>query len=220
FVLDVGAGTGAATRAAIDRGASVCAVDFAFGMLSHDRASRPPAVVGDAAVLPIRDAAVDIVVAAFSYNHLTDPEAGLRDAARVVRPGGAIVASAYAEDDIHPAKEAIEAALTALGWSVPESYAAMKRDAVPQLATVPRATAVARAAGLTDVDVQTRRVEFPDLSTEDLVHWRLGMAHTASFFDGLTLAAQRRVVADAITRLADAPPLVRSMVVIRGSRRR
>ncbi|MGZ8734724.1 MAG: hypothetical protein ACXW1M_06015 [Acidimicrobiia bacterium] len=77
-----------------------------------------------------------------------------------------------------------------------------------------------RAAGLVELDVQTHRIGCPELSTEDLVRWRLGMAHTASFFDGLTLAAQRRVVADAITQLADAPPLVRSMVVIRGSRRR
>jgi ubiquinone/menaquinone biosynthesis C-methylase UbiE len=213
-VLDVGAGTGAASRAAIAMGAEVCALDFAFGMLAYDLGTRPPAIVADAAVLPIRDAAVDVVVAAFSYNHLTEPEAGLREAARVLRPAGVVVASAYAEDDAHPARDAAEDALTAVGWSAPEVYAVMKRDAVPMLATEERAHAVTRAAGLTRIDVQRRRVAFPELSAEALVHWRLGMAHTAPFFGALGAAQQDSVVADAVARLEGAPPLVRSMVVI------
>lgn len=213
-VLDVGAGTGAASRAAIAGGAEVCALDFAFGMLAYDRTVRPPAVVGDAAALPIRDATMDIVVAAFSYNHLTAPEIGLREAARVLRPAGVVVASAYAEGDTHPAKDAAEAALAAVGWSAPEVYAVLKRDAVPRLATEERARAATRAAGLTGVDVQRRRVAFPELSAEDLVHWRLGMAHTASFFDALAAPDRDRVVADAVARLDGAPPLESSMVVI------
>jgi SAM-dependent methyltransferase len=216
LVLDVGAGTGAASRAAVSRGASVCALDFAFGMLAYDRRARPPAVVGDATALPVRDATVDVVVAAFSYNHLTDPERGLRDAVRVLRPGGAVVASAYAEDDTHPVKDAAEGALAAVGWSAPEVYAAMKRDAMPQLATEERARTAMRVAGFTGVDVGTHRVAFPELSAEELVHWRLGMAHTASFFGALSAGDQEGVVADAVGRLDGAPPLVRSMVLIVG----
>jgi SAM-dependent methyltransferase len=214
LVLDVGAGTGAASRAAIARGAAVCALDFAFGMLEHEHAVRPPALVGDAVVLPVRDRAVDIVVAAFSYNHLTEPERGLREAGRVLRPAGVVVASAYAEDDTHPAKDAAEAALGAVGWLPPRAYATMKGDAIPRLATEERARAAVRSSGLEAVDVQMLQVAFPELLAEDLVRWRLGMAHTASFFHSLAQSDQDRVIADAVGRMAGAPPLVRSMVVI------
>ena len=71
------------------------------------------------AALPLRDHAVDAVVAAFSLNHLEDPVAGLREAARVTRTGGALLASAYAEDDTHPAKDAAEAAAREYGWESP-----------------------------------------------------------------------------------------------------
>ncbi|MDQ4069693.1 MAG: methyltransferase domain-containing protein, partial [Actinomycetota bacterium] len=95
--LDVGAGTGAATRALLAAGAArVVAVDTAIGMLAHDAASRPPAVVADALALPFPPASFGLTVAAFSLNHLADPAAGLAEAARVTRPGGAVVASAYA----------------------------------------------------------------------------------------------------------------------------
>ena len=85
-------------------GGVAVAVDAAYGMLAADRARRPAAVVGDACALPLRNRAVDAVVAAFSLNHLDDPVAGLREAARVTLPGGALLASAYAEDDTHPGK--------------------------------------------------------------------------------------------------------------------
>src|SRR6478736_1201893 len=69
-VLDLGTGTGAASRPAVAKGASVTALDTPLGMLQTDRAERPPAVVGDALALPFRSGAFDVVVAAFSMNHL------------------------------------------------------------------------------------------------------------------------------------------------------
>ncbi len=102
-VVDVGAGTGAASRAATAAGAAVViAVDAAYGMLAAGSRRRPPAVVGDATHLPVRTASADVVLAAFSFNHLADPAAGFAEAARVARPGGAIAVSTYAADDDHP----------------------------------------------------------------------------------------------------------------------
>lgn len=213
-VLDVGAGTGAASRAAIRAGAhTVVALDAAWGMVASDNHQRPPAVVGDACRLPLRSASVDVVLAAFSLNHLRDPGVGFVEAARVVRRGGAIVASTYAHDDTHPVKAAVEAALRARGWTEPQWFTEMRRDAVPLLATIAGCTAAARAAGL-DPTVRQMRVPFPNLDARQLVAWRLGMAQHAPFVRALTLRDWAALEADAIARLGPDPPsLVRSIIV-------
>lgn len=214
-VLDVGAGTGAATRAALAAGAGgVVAVDGAIGMLAHDADRRPPAVVGDALALPFSEDAFDAAVAAFSLNHLTDPARGLREMARVTRPGGALVAGSYGADDTHPAKAAVEAALTARGWRPEPWYAAVKAEAVPQLATVDACAAVAEAAGL-DAFIEPVPVPFPGLDAADLVAWRLGMAHHAPFLSRLSSNERDAIAADARALLGPVvPPLVRSILVM------
>ena len=216
LVVDVGAGTGAATRAALAAGAgAVVAVDGAIGMLAHRASHRPAAAVGDMLALPFAAAAFDAAVAAFSLNHLADPAAGLREMARVTRPGGPLLAAAYAATDAHPVKAAVEAALTARGW-VPEPwYLAAQVEARVALSTVERAAAVAVAAGL-DADVDEVRVPFPELDAGHLVAWRLGVAQHAPFVAGLAPAERDAVIADAVRRLGDRPPmLVRTLVVVR-----
>ncbi|HKY75415.1 MAG TPA: class I SAM-dependent methyltransferase [Acidimicrobiia bacterium] len=218
--LDLGAGTGAATRALLAAGADrVVAVDAATGMLAHDAGGRPPAVAGDALALPFATGAFDATVAAFSLNHLSDPAAGLCEAARVTRPGGAMAASAYADDDDHPVKQAVVAALTARGWTPDPWYRALQVDAAPKLATVAAARAAAEAAGL-EAHVEHRRVPFPDLDATALIAWRLGLAQHAPFFDGLPTDADRAaLVEDAAARLgASWPPLERSIIILRAVR--
>ena len=166
------------------------AADVAPGMLAAMGADRPPAVAADALALPLRSGAVDVVVAAFSINHLVDPAAGFREARRVTRAGGAILASSYAHDDAHPAKQAVEEAAGALGWTPPAWYQAVKADAVPRLATVQGMVAAAREAGL-EPAVTAVRVSFPDLGAADLVAWRVGMAQLAPFVERLAPDAGR-----------------------------
>lgn len=214
-VLDVGAGTGAATRAALAAGATaVIAVDSAVGMLAHDASRRVPAVAGDALALPFAAATFDAAVAAFSLNHLTDPAGGLREMARVTRRGGALLASSYAADDDHPVKVAVEAALGAHGWKPDGWYATMRTEAASLLATADACAAAAGAAGLEAV-VEPVRVAFPELEARDLVAWRLGMAQHAPFLGRLPQAEQDAVAVEALGRLGDAPPpLVRSILVV------
>ncbi len=213
-VLDVGAGTGAATRAVLAAGAGAAvAVDAAFGMLAHHAADRPPAAVGDAVALPFADAAFDAAVAAFSLNHLSEPAAGLHEMARVTRRGGPLLVASYAADDSHPVKAAVEAALSARGWRPDPWYVTMRAEATAELATVAHGSAA--AAGL-DASVEVVRVPFPDIDAHDLVEWRLGLAQHAPFVAQLPPAERDAVAADAVRRLGDQPPsLVRSVLVVR-----
>lgn len=214
-VLDVGAGTGAASRAALAAGAAkAVAVDAAFGMLAHQSTARPPAVVGDALALPFARSAFNATVAAFSLNHLTSPAAGLGEMARVTRSGGAILGASYAWDDAHPVKEAVKDALAACGWTPEPWYTALGVDALPLLATPERFAAVARDAGL-DATVEAVRVPFPELDAGDLVAWRLGLAQHAPFVARLSPEGRDALVVDALARLGgETPQLVRSVVLL------
>ncbi|HUP75106.1 MAG TPA: class I SAM-dependent methyltransferase [Acidimicrobiales bacterium] len=211
-VLDLGAGTGAASRAIAAVGGIAVAADAAYGMLAADRTRRPAAVVGDACALPLRDRAVDAVVAAFSLNHLDDPVAGLREAARVTCPGGALLASAYAEDDRHPVKDAAEVAAREHGWQPPPWYPHLRANAIPKLASVERAVDALHDAGLQG-EARAVRIAFPELGPDQLLAWRFGMAQLAPFVATLGADARAAMVHRAKTLLDDAP-LVRSIIVL------
>ncbi|MGY1452708.1 class I SAM-dependent methyltransferase [Streptomyces sp. SS8] len=94
-VLDAGCGTGRALpalRAAVGRQGTVVGVDLTPAMLEvavlAGRHRGALLTVADAARLPLRDRVLDAVFAAGLVSHLPDPAAGLRELARVVRPGG------------------------------------------------------------------------------------------------------------------------------------
>ncbi len=211
--LDLGAGTGAASRALLARGLDVVALDVAFGMLAVEGATRAPAVVADALALPFRSGSFGAVVAAFSLNHLTAPAAALSEARRVTEEGGTIVASAYAVDNDHPAKQATDQAAAELGWAAPGWYSALQAEAMPLLATPDRAMAVADTAGLVAA-AEVVRVSFPELGATELVAWRLGMAQLAPFVAGLSPAERGGLTTRAVQLLGAAPTLVLSVVML------
>lgn len=88
-VLDVGAGTGIATRALIARGAKVVAVDRGAEVLRRAtaRTAGMAASVADGAILPVRSGSVDLVCFAQAW-HWLDESARVAEAHRVLRPGG------------------------------------------------------------------------------------------------------------------------------------
>jgi hypothetical protein len=135
----------------------------------------------------------------------------------VVAAGGAVVVSAYAADDTHPAKGAVEAALAGVGWQPPAWYEEVRSGAVPRLATVEACEAAVAGAGgaFAAAAVRSCRVRFDDLDAAALVAWRLGMAHHAPFLATLLPAQRAAVAAEAVARLGTGwAPLERSILVI------
>jgi ubiquinone/menaquinone biosynthesis C-methylase UbiE len=111
-VLDVGAGTGLAGRAARAVGGHDIAVDLVAAML---RSAGTPSVVADVRRLPVRTGSVGVVVAAFCLNHIDPPVTGFQEARRVTERGGAVLASSYGTEITHPARDAVDGALAAAG---------------------------------------------------------------------------------------------------------
>lgn len=62
LVVELGAGTGAGTRALLDRFERVVAVDISDGMLRRMAAAGASRVLGDARRMPVPDGAVDVLV--------------------------------------------------------------------------------------------------------------------------------------------------------------
>ncbi len=212
-VVDVGAGTGAASLAASSAGARIVAVDVAPAMLHANRAAVEGAIAGEATALPLADRAVDGLVAAFSFNHLPDPAAGFREASRVCRPGSPVLVAAYAAEDDHPAKQAVDRAAVECGW-VPEPWVATMHDTVSTGLASPAGMADAAAGSGLDGEALTLTVDLPDIVPAAMVGWRMGMAQLAPFLATVDDATRRRVSRRALALLGPAPPPLRRSIVV------
>ncbi len=90
-VLDLAAGTAVSTVELEKSGAWCMAADFSVGMLKAGAARPVPKVAADATRLPFGDAVFDAVTISFGLRNVVDNLAGLREMARVTRPGGRLV---------------------------------------------------------------------------------------------------------------------------------
>ena len=97
-VLDVGCGAGLTLVLAAGRGATVSGLDVSPGLLGVARERLPAADLrdGDMESLPYPDATFDAVVGVNAFQFAGDPQLALREAARVTRSGGRVVASLFA----------------------------------------------------------------------------------------------------------------------------
>lgn len=95
-VLDVATGTGdlaIALRSRVQPGGEVVGMDFSEAMLERARAKAPSITfeAGNALELPYDDGAFAAATVGFGARNFDDLERGVREMARVVKPGGRVV---------------------------------------------------------------------------------------------------------------------------------
>jgi len=103
-VLDLAAGTGVSTEELGRSGADAIGLDLSLGMLQAGRRTRPELllIAGDALALPFAEGTFDAVTISFGLRNLVDPVAGLKEMARVTRPGGRLVVCEFSHPTWRP----------------------------------------------------------------------------------------------------------------------
>jgi ubiquinone/menaquinone biosynthesis C-methylase UbiE len=100
--LEVGCGPGDfAARVQHELDADVVALDISPRMVEITRARGVDARLGDVQALPFEDGSFDCAVAAWMLYHVPDLDLGLAELARVLRPGGRLVAATNSIDNLH-----------------------------------------------------------------------------------------------------------------------
>lgn len=166
-IVDLGAGSGTLARAVVARWPEVraIAVDPSAGMLAVGRAAaaRLPAPArrrlswrrGTAEQLPLPDRHADIIVSLFALQYVRPRAAGLREAHRILRPGGSLALVTWLANDwpFEPWR-LCDAVLAELGIRRPPS------DEAPGLfKSLTSAAALVRRAGFRGVRANDAIVE-------------------------------------------------------------
>ena len=95
-LLDVGCGTGAASRSAASVAASVVGIDLSPGMIRQadelaEWLANVHFEVADSEHLPFQDGAFTAVLCSNSFHHYPDPARAVREMTRVLAPGARLV---------------------------------------------------------------------------------------------------------------------------------
>lgn len=205
-LLDVATGPGAVALAAARAGAQVTAIDFSQAMVDRvaaragDLAVRALRMDGQALDLP--DASFDRVCSVFGVPLFPDWRAGLREIARVLRPGGiAVVATAANPHGFGPNTLFAEARAVLF----PDQPFAFEVEAMAILADAGRFADELVAAGLTDPVIHARTHDFAVVPT--MFDERSPMIANHPLLAGLSASEAARVVEHVRARVGTAMQL-------------
>jgi len=166
-ILDVATGTGVVAMAAmqaVGHEGRVMAIDLAEGML--DRLQEKIDKFGihnidlhvmDAAVLEFRREYFDHVVCSFGIFFLPDMSVGLREWARVTKPGGRILFTVFGKQAFQPMMELFIRRVKNFGVDAPDKDAPF---AAMRLADPERCRDLLSGAGLRDIEVHTEQLGY------------------------------------------------------------
>jgi SAM-dependent methyltransferase len=201
-ILDVAAGAGTlvpSLRRLAGPEGQVVALDRSLGMLRRVPAD-VPRVQADAVSLPLGDATVDVVVLAFVLFLLPDARAAVAEAARVLHPGGWLLAATWASQDGTGADVVVREELDAAGAP---AFPDLPRS--DELTNTPgRMAGLLQGAGLRDVSTRVRSLDAVFEPAAALA-MRTGAGALGWRFARLDQAAQDAVRQRAASRLAVLP---------------
>jgi SAM-dependent methyltransferase len=192
-LLDVACGPGLVSSQATTRGAAARGLDFSPAMIRIARARGLIADQGDAEALPYPDNAFDAVVSNFGIHHVPRPALALREAHRVLRSGGRVAFSFWADHDDN------------IAWKL--LFDAIARHGDPSASDAPAPGGGFR--GAEQCADALRAAGFADCSTQLVYrHWlhadargvvaalKAGTARMAAMIEAQDTAAMPAIIAD------------------------
>jgi len=166
-LLDVATGPGSLALEATKLGMICTGVDLSPGMIQLAEKSNPGIAfrVADVEHLPFADASFDAVVCNFGLGHFPYPEASVAECVRVLKPGGRIALSWWAD----PSKQRIQGlfreAITEIGAAPPADVP--QGHAIYRFANTHEFRNLLEGANLTDVGIEDHQTTYliPDIDT-------------------------------------------------------
>lgn len=199
--LDVACGTGAVAAAAaalVAPGGEAVGLDASPAMLAAARRrGRARFELGDAHALPFPDASFDLASCPHGLIFFDDPARALREAVRVLRPGGRLVATVWGARERNPHEAALADAFAAFLPEEPDLFRHL--FSLSADGALERLAADAGVARCASVERVARTAAFASADA----YWR-GMVHgrpLASLVARLDAALVRRVRAAALASL-------------------
>jgi SAM-dependent methyltransferase len=194
-VLDIACGPGFVASHARMRGAAATGLDFSPAMLAvamwRDRAIR--FAEGDAEALPCADGEFDAVVSNFGIHHVPRPRLALSEAHRVLRAGGRVAFSFWAEPGENIAWKLLFDAIARHG----DPAASQAPAPGGGFGTVAQCASALRQAGFAECTTELVRTTWRRADAQDLVAaLQAGTARMAAMIDAQPVAAMPAILAD------------------------